>query len=241
MKMYIETIFIVNFLLDYMILYGTKKILKRSTKWTRLFLGSCVGSLTTLILFIPITNIELGIIKGILSILMNWITFGKKDLKNSILYFYSISIILGGSIYLLDIQNKKSYLILFLISFLTIKTIIKEMTKYKEKYPNKYFVRIYYQNKHYDLEGFIDTGNQLISPYKKEKIILVNLNLSSNNLLYVPYKALNTRGIIPCIRPDRVEVNQIECKNCLIGLVKDKFDLKEIDCILPNKLKEELC
>ena len=76
--------------------------------------------------------------------------------------------------------------------------------------------------------------------YKNTGVILVNLKINSNKLIYIPYKALNTQGIIPCIKPDKVLINEYEVNNCLIGLAKDKFNIGDCNCILPNSIKEDL-
>lgn len=243
MKVYYEFIFIINFLLDFMILYGTKRILKINKRYIRLILGSLIGSLTTIFLFIKIPNTFLAILKIILSILINFTSFGKKNILKNTLYFYLISIILGGTFYLFDFPKDiiTCYLFLIIGSILIIFVLCKEFLNYKETVLNKYFVKIIIQKKEYLLEGFIDTGNRLVSPIKKESIILVNLKIPLKKVIYVPYKALNTSGIIPCIRPDKIVINNKEINNCLIGIATEKFALKDIDCILPNKLKEELC
>ena len=57
---------------------------------------------------------------------------------------------------------------------------------------------------------------------------------------YVLYKALNTEGIIPCIKPDKIMINNKQIKNYLVGLATDKFTIDNVNCILPNKLKEDL-
>lgn len=239
--MYIELIYILNFLLDYMILYGTKRLLKINTTIKRLILASLIGSLTTNILFISINSISLFIIKVIVSIIMNLVTFKKENLIKNTLYFYLISIIIGGSIYLLDI--KTAYLkiiILIVIPPLIIYLYIKENTNYKLNYKDKYIVKITVENKVYNLEGFVDTGNHLKDPVTKKSVILVNLELPLNKVLYIPYKALNTEGIIPCIKPEKIEIDNKIITNCLIGIAKDKITIPGINCILPNKLKEEL-
>lgn len=239
--MYIELIYILNFLLDYMILYGTKRLLKINTTIKRLILASIIGSLTTNILFISINSISLFIIKVIVSIIMNLVAFKKENLIKNTLYFYLISIIIGGSIYLLDI--KTAYLkiiILIVIPPLIIYLYIKENTNYKLNYKDKYIVKITVENKVYNLEGFVDTGNHLKDPVTKKSVILVNLELPLNKVLYIPYKALNTEGIIPCIKPEKIEIDKKIITNCLIGIAKDKITIPGINCILPNKLKEEL-
>lgn len=242
MKMYLEFIFMINFLLDFIILYGTKRILKINTPHYRLIIGSLIGALSTFLLFINLSNIVLSLIKILLSILIITVSFGFNNIFTKLFYFYLISIIIGGTLYLFDLNSNYyfNFFLLIFISPLIILLLVKEFLSYKNNYSNKYEVSIYIKKKKYLLEGFIDTGNRLESPIKKEPVILVNLELKAKKIIYVPYKALNTSGIIPCIRADKVIVNQKEFKNCLIGLAKDKLEVPGINCILPNKFKEEL-
>jgi len=237
MNIYIEEVFILNFLLDFMILYGTKRILKRNNKLIRIVISSIIGSFTTFILFININSFILFLLKIIISIILIIIAFGFRNIIKNISYFYILSIIIGGSSYLLNINN---HLLLIIFSFIVIFMVFKELITYRNIFSNKYLVKVLYKGKIYELEGFIDTGNRLRDYISKNYIILTNLNIKTNKLLYVPFKALNSSGIIPCIKPDKVIINNKEFNNFLIGLAKDKFNLDE-NCILPNILKEELC
>ena len=239
MKIYLDLILIINFIIDYLLLYGTKKILKNKTSIKRILLGSIIGSISSLLLIYQ-NNI---IIKILLSILIIIITFGINNIIKNITYFYLLSIILGGTLYLFDLNiYKLNYQILLLISPILIYLYIKENIKYKNIYLNNYIVEIYINNKLYKLEGMIDTGNELKDPYKKRSIILVNINLDYRQFkyLFVPFNALNTQGIIPCIKPDKIIINNKIFTNYLIGLSKDKFHLNGVECILPNTIKEEL-
>lgn len=239
MKIYLDLILVINFIIDYLLLYGTKKILKNKTSIKRILIGSIIGSSTSLLMIYQ-NNI---IIKIILSILIIIITFGIKNIIKNITYFYLLSIILGGTLYLFDLNiYKLNYQILLIISPILIYLYIRENIKYKNIYSNNYIVEIYINNKLYKLEGMIDTGNELKDPYKKRSIILVNLNLdyTKYKYLFVPYNALNTQGIIPCIKPDKIIINNKIFTNYLIGLSKDKFHLNGVECILPNNIKEEL-
>lgn len=239
MKIYLDLILIINFIIDYLLLYGTKKILKNKTSIKRILLGSIIGSISSLLMIYQ-NNI---IIKILLSILIIIITFGINNIIKNITYFYLLSIILGGTLYLFDLNiYKLNYQILLLISPILIYLYIKENIKYKNIYLNNYIVEIYINNKLYKLEGMIDTGNELKDPYKKRSIILVNINLDYRKFkyLFVPFNALNTQGIIPCIKPDKIIINNKIFTNYLIGLSKDKFHLNGVECILPNTIKEEL-
>ncbi len=255
LKIYLDLVFLINFIIDFFILYGVKKVLKLHPHPLRLLLGSLVGSLSILLLFIKLNNYTLLLSKFVISILIILVSFGKKNFFKNITYFYLLSIILGGSFYLFDIgityhdkgflvlnnNHLLNFLILLIGSPIIIFLFIKENIKYKSIYSNKYIVEIYINKKKYILEGMIDTGNQLIDPYKKRSIILVNLPLKKTaKYIYVPYKALNTSGVIPCLKPDKVIIKDKLFLNYLIGFSKEKFELNGIECILPNKLKEEL-
>lgn len=242
MKVYIEGIWFLNFLLDIFILYGTKRVLNRDIKTYRILLGSLLGSITTFLVFLKITNLELILIKIILSISMIIITFGRKNVKENTIYFYSISTILGGFFYLIRLPTNISYyeLVIIVLSFFFIKGGIKEYKKVRSKQQNKYKVEITISKKKYRLDGFIDTGNQLVSPISHKSIILTNINPPNKKSYYVPFKALNTEGIIKCIKPDKLLINEKEIKSCLIGLSEEKLMIEGCNCILPNSLKEEL-
>ncbi len=159
--------------------------------------------------------------------------------------------------YLLDISTnykntgvlfiKKGYAFNFILILTATPIIIylyvKEHLQYKNKIVSKYKVKIKLSDNIYTLEAILDTGNNLTDPYKKRPIILIDekVEIKRKRIIYVPYKALNTMGVIPCILPDKVIINDKEYKNILIGLSTDKFSLNGVSCILPNKLKEDLC
>ena len=246
MKIYFELIILLNFLLDFMILYGTKRILKINKPLFRIVLGSIFGSGSSFLLFIKLSSIDLLFLKIVFSFLIIIISFGFKNIFINMFYFYIISIILGGSFYLLDINSNVyyTYILLVGLSFIIIYIFVLEISKYKETFKDKYMVNIYYKNKCFKLEGFIDTGNRMRSFIDNKPVILVNCNIKSDSYLYVPFTTLNNKGVIPCIKPDKVMINNYDLSNCLIGLVKDKFNLEEANCILPNVFKnrlEEIC
>ena len=241
--MYFEFIFILNFMLDFMILYGTKRLLKVHSSCFKIILGSLFGSISTFIVFININSFLLFVLKIFISFFMIIISLGTFNFFHKIFYFYVISFLIGGFIYCFDLNNNYFIHIIFLIfsSFFLIFVFVKEFLIFKFYFKDKYYVTIYYKNNKYQLEGMIDTGNQLFSPIKKESIILVNLKIPIDKIIYVPYRALNTTGIIPCFRADKIIIDRKIISNCLIGIATDKIELNGVNCILPNRLKEILC
>lgn len=255
MKIYLDLVFLLNFFFDFLLLYGTSKILKEIVPIKRLVLGSIVASLSVFLLFIKLNSVSLFLIKVIISIGIILTTFGKKNFIKNISYFYLLSIVLGGSLYLLNIsftyKNQGilfinnglsiNFILLIIVSPIIIFCYVKEHILYKNTYGNIYEVLIIKGKKKYKLMGLLDTGNRLKDPYKGRNVILVNNDiLMEGDIVYVPYKALNTTGVIKCYKVDKVIVEEKEFSNCLVGVSKDKIVIDGVECILPNIFKEEL-
>ena len=102
MIIYLDLIFLINFIMDFYILSGVKFLLRLQTKFIRIIIGSLIGSLSLILLFFKLNIIEINLLKILISILMTYITFGKNKFLNKLFYLYIISIILGGSIYLIN-------------------------------------------------------------------------------------------------------------------------------------------
>lgn len=89
MIVYVDLIFLINLVYDFLILNSVNLVLRRYIKVKRIFFGSLIGSISAFSIFIPLlNNIYVTII---LSVIMLIITFGFKDIiyiKNNILYFY---------------------------------------------------------------------------------------------------------------------------------------------------------
>ena len=146
MKIYIDLVLFINFFFDFILLYGVKILLKKSTKLYRLLLGSIIGSMSILFLFIPVNSISLFILKLIISI----ITIKKLFKKFNYFYFYILSIFLGGVMYLLNdtfsYKNKGivffsnglsiNLIVMLLISPIIIYFYVKEKKEYKYIYQN---------------------------------------------------------------------------------------------------------
>ena len=258
MKIYLDLVFVLNFFFDFLILFAVKQMLKENVSLKRLLLGSIFASLTIFFLFIPFNSFTLFVCKIIMSIFIVLITFGKRNFYKNILYFYLVSVILGGSLYLFDIsftyKNKGiiffdsglkiNFILILIVSPIIIYLYIKESKQYKNTYSNIYDVKIYINSKKYHLKGMLDTGNSLSDPYKKRSVIILNKNIKIDSeqlpCIYVPYKALNTNGVIKCYKPDEVIIKDKLFCNVLIGISKYDIQLESVDCILPNKFKEDL-
>lgn len=249
MTIYIDLLFILNFIYDSLILLTVSITLKRNIPFKRILLGALIGSLSSFIIFIPINKYLLFLLKIIAGFIMLLTTFKYRNLRyfiNNTIYLYMTSVILAGFLYFLKIEfNNLSYLISLSIAPLILYLYIKEQNKLKK-------VVNYYQNvlitlknnRVLELTGFIDSGNKLKDPITNKYIVLINKNklkgiYNIRSPMYVPIKTVNSTSLLECISVKNIIMNNRVYTNYLLGLSDTFTGFDGVDCLLNYHLLEE--
>lgn len=263
MKVYVDVILFINIFFDFLILLSVSLILRRHAKIHRIILGSLVGGFSIFFLFFKISTLMLFFLKIIIAILMVIVTFSYRCIKytfKNLSFLYLVSITLGGVLYLLNIEFSYkntgiifyntgysiNIILILIITPILLYLYIKEMKDIKNNYSKYVKCIIYFKsNKYIELNGYMDTGNNLVDPYKNRSIVLVNANkikkyIINEKELLVPYNGVNEEGILRCIRIKEIIVEEKVIKNVLLGLTFDKIYIDGVDIILNNRM-EELC
>lgn len=263
LTIYWDLIAFLNFSIDFLLLLTVNITLKRNVSLKRIAIGSFIGSITLLFLFLPISSITLFFIKIITSFLICLTTFGYQNRKYTIqnmLYFYMTGTILGGFLYYLNVEFSYkregiiffhhglsiNYLFLLITSPIVLYTYIRMMKKNKSQYQHYYELKVTFKNnQEIKLNAFLDTGNKLIDPITNKAIILIEKDTLKNKVnirspIYVPYKSLNNHGLLKCISPKFIEIEGIKTQKYLIGISEEKFHIDGIQCILNAKCLEDL-
>lgn len=262
MTIYLDFVAILNFAMDFILLFTVNQTLKRNISIKKLLLGSFIGSLTLILLFLPISKIFFLIIKIIISFLICIITFQFKNIRYTIqnmIYFYMTGTILGGFLYYLNLEFSYkhegmvffhqglsiNFIFLIIISPIILYIYVRSNKKLKSQYQHYYKLIITFKNNtQVILNAFLDTGNKLIDPITNKPIILVEKEFIKDSLqkspIYVPYNSLNNHGLLKCIRPKSIEINGMISKNYLIGISEQKFKIDGINCILNSKCLEDM-
>ena len=262
MRVYVDLVLVLNFLFDTLILISTAYILKINIKPARFILGGLIGSLSTLFLFFNINSIELFLYKVILSILMVIITFSYKDISytlKNIFYFYMVSILLGGFLYFINsnisskhngyvFYNTKNIniMVLIVISPIILKLYSIQIKDFKYTLTNYYKVDIYLNNHIIKATAFLDTGNTLVDPYLNRPVLILNkkkmiYDINEFKMVLVPYNTIDNKGILECIIPDKIKINNKIITKALIGLSDNFININGVDLILNNNIKENIC
>ncbi len=258
MKIYLDLIMILNFFIDFILLLTVSVILKRNIKITRIMFGAFVGGISILLLFFNINSVLLFILKFLISVVMTIITFRFVNIKYTlvnILYLYMSSIILGGFLYLLNIEfsykhigiiffnNGLSINFIFLLIFspLILYIYIKQTKNFRLNYSNYYNIDIILKNKKYKYTAYLDTGNTLIDNLTRKPVILIDkrkILFDIKEFRLIPYMGVNGLNMIKVIKVDKLLFGSKEYKNILLGIM-DKISLDGVDVILNKRLLEE--
>lgn len=258
MKIYLDLVMILNFFIDFILLLTVSIILKRNVSITRIMLGAFVGGISILFLFFDMNSITLFLFKIIISIFMILITFKFINIKYTLInlfYLYMTSIVLGGFLYLLNIEfsykkvgiifinNGFSINLIFLIIFspIILYIYIKQSKNLKYNYSNYYNIEIIKNNKNYKYVGYMDSGNVLVDNLTKKAVILIDkrkILFNIKEFRLIPYMGVEGNSMIKVIKIDKLIFNNKEYSDVLLGIM-DKISLDGIDAILNRKLLEE--
>lgn len=251
MKVYLDVLFFLNFGFDFLLLTSVSIILRRNAKIKRLLLGGIVGGLSIFLLFLKMNSVQLFLWKFVISVLMILLSFGFRDIRytsKNLLYLYSMSLILGGILYFLNVtfsykqeglvfyHNGLSInvILLFLLSPLILRLYTKQMIHLKNHYSHYYEIEIHQEKDIYHLHGFLDTGNHLKDPYTGKPILLVHNKKMYNEIrapILVPYETASGSSILTCTKVSKIIIKGVgERKNCLIGFLENRIAIDGIDC-----------
>lgn len=251
---YIDLLVIEDLIINYVILLGTSLLLNRITKIKKIFLSAVIGTIPLIFLFTNVNNLIIILTSLIFSLIMSIISFNYKNIiytiKN-IMYMYSISIFLAGSVYLINVNvlpRINNYLlnviVLIILSPIITYIHIKSINKIKTNYSNYYQIDIYLKDKEkITVNSYLDTGNKLKDPYYKRPIILVDKNIiqyKNEKIVLVPYNTIDSHGLLKCFMPEKIYIDKIGYrKNLLIGII-DEVGVEGADCILNQDLLERI-
>lgn len=254
MKVYVDLVLLLNFAFDFILLLSVSILLRRMASINRLLLGAFIGSLSILLLFIKINSFTLFILKLVISIVMVLISFGYKNRKyflKNMGFLYMASIVLGGFLYFLNIQFSYknegliffheglsiNFIFLIIFSPIIIYVYVKQGLNLKHNYSKYHKVNIFFNDKNIDLVGYVDTGNKVVDPYLKRRIIFINNNIfiNSEDYILVPVNTINSKGVIKCFKIEKLLIDGKELKERFLGsIVEEDIKIDGVSCILPE-------
>ncbi|MBQ7385433.1 MAG: sigma-E processing peptidase SpoIIGA [Ruminococcus sp.] len=263
---YVDTLLCVNMFIDYIILYGVRRILRINSKAIRLLPASILASLCTLGVFLPFYSKVFSILYRILTgAFIVFAAFGRTSAKNyliRLITYIGVSISFSGIVVLIwlifkpdgvVIWNDAVYFdispVMLIVCTLTAFVSLCIYEKLKAKHHPKvriHKVTVYFDNTQCCFSSMVDTGCNLKEPFSglpviiAEKELIGTDDIRSDRLRLVPYKTLSGEGMLKAFRPEKTLIDGKEVKGgCYIG-VSDGRLTNEIKSLMGADITEGL-
>lgn len=191
MVYYVEYVFAENFLIDFILLFVTGRLVKQIIVYKRLIAASLIGAFYVILTaYIGKDFMTYFIVKLSVSVLMIMVAFDTKGILVNIrviLCFYITSLIMVGIITALyyltyDRLTVNAIVLSCFLGYAALHFFFKEVKGRIKKSNYIRYVTINMGNKNKTLKAFIDTGNELTDPMTGKPVIVVSIESIKNIL-----------------------------------------------------------
>ena len=234
MVIYIDVLIFTNVIIDYIMLYLTALITKKTYNTFRIVLASIFGGISSLMIFFEtelfIVNL---LVKVIISVLIICITFGIRNIRLCItecFVFLLVSFCFCGLIFFMqsmsnDIFISKNLISYFNISpvtlvaltaifYLIIRLILKFIVRKASVNTAELIIELF--DTKLSVVSLVDSGHTLTDPLTDSQIIILDANLYSkiigtgydlsNRKRMIPVKTISNSSLLEGIRCDLVTI-----------------------------------
>jgi len=208
---YLDKLFIGNLLADSLILWAAGRLSQIRVKPYRIIIGSCIGSLYSLALFLPGTDYLLGFpVKFTVSLLMLAASFAPlppRKLAACMAFFYLVSFVSGGAVIgisyfisqsggvkgisgfaeVISQHSWSGFILAMAIIWVGVAVLPRYFKKRQGFLSNKLAITIFMEGQRVTVRGLIDTGSSLCDPVTGEPVVVVE-HSALKDLLPVPMK-----------------------------------------------------
>ncbi len=252
MKIYLDVIFLENFIIDIVLINLTNKIMKLNANNKRIICSAVIGGLYSIIFYIPrlklLVKLPFVILMAcfIIAISINFISI--KIVIKATSIFIGLSIMLTGiCLFIIIISNRSENVLLLgsntakniatsLLGLFCISVRVCDYIKERALVSNFIFqIKLYIDNKQYLIKAFLDTGNELREPITNlpcilvEKELIGDIEVGKDEVYFIPYSAVGIKGKLEGIKVNKVMIRQ----------GNDKWrEIKAIICLCDEKFSE---
>lgn len=255
-ELYIDVLFLVNFMMDYILLLLVRKMLASTATYGRICLGAIMGAILTCIVVIiptPHTLIKFVVLHVLVNTCMIRVGLKIRDITSfikAIFMLYIGGFLLGGLLTSVSQYVKVGSLFFALaVSGYYVVLAIWKFISWVLRW-NQYHctVELHFKGEKYRIKGLIDTGNALCDPISGQPVNILDRKAAKKlfgekpmgDVRYIPYQTIGKNsGILPAFHIDKMCVyRDVEywITSPLIGISEEKVSARgEYDMILnPN-------
>lgn len=258
MKVYVDLILMLNFFIDFNILLSVSILLKRKTDINKILIGSFIGSLSVLFLFIKISNKWLFLYKIIMCFVMCIVSYRFETIKytfKNFIFTYLTSFVLGGFLNYLnsELAYKRigliyyhkgisiNFIFIMILTPLLLFIYVKENKLLRLNYNNYFDVSIMYKGNSYEYVGYLDSGNKVKDPIFKIPVIFIDkrklvFDINEFEMNLVPITTANGSKLIKCFKSS-IKVNNKLFNKVYVGIMDNVINIDGVDVILNSYME----
>lgn len=242
-ELYIDVFFLVNFMMDYLLLLLVRRMLKCSATHGNICIGSILGSFLTCVtvgLPIPCASVKFFIFHTIISFLMlktGLRVHGTSEYLRGLIGMYTAGFLLGGVFDFLH-QYVKIGSLFFGIAVLSYYVVqgIWSFVSLLHRYTSYHCeVRLCFPEGECTVDALIDTGNSLSDPetgrpvcvLEREKVNQYISNDKISNMRKIPFCSVGeTQGLLPVMEIEEMYVHrekEYRIRHPVIGICGERI------------------
>lgn len=223
-ELYIDVLFLVNFMMDYILLLIARKILKCSATHGNICVGALAGALMTCVItVIPMSQpvVKFVLFHAVVNVVMVKlglkIRWGKSLIK-ALLVLYISGFLVGGIFESLHqyIKVGSLFFALAIVSYYIASAALSMIELLFRIGEHRCKVTLYCGEKECTVEALVDTGNSLrdtlsgepVSIVDKDVLDLLIKDYSERGVRYISYHSIGKKdGVIPIIKLDKLLIS----------------------------------
>lgn len=185
---YIDTLFFINLIINYLILLATAKICSIHVSRLRIAIAGVFGSIYSVFVIFPsmifLTNPLIKIAAGIFMVLI--VFGGRKGLLRVILVFFAVSAAFGGAVFAVSLLSGSSItggglyvpvstkiLLLSFAACYIILSVVFRRTARRRDGGGIAILTVAYESQEIRIHALIDTGNSLTDPMTGNAVVVI--------------------------------------------------------------------
>lgn len=250
-ELYIDAFFLVNFMMDFILLSLVRRMLKCPATHGSILTGAALGALCTcLLVVIPGIHVFIKFIlfHGACNILMikTGLKIGwNKTFLRAYLMLYICGFLAGGVMeyFRQYIKTGSLFFALAVLGYSVSLGVWRLVAYMAERNVRRFRVRLLNDGREYETEAFVDTGNRLRDPVTGKPVSIISRKaweaLDAGNrkgFWYVPYHSVGkAEGVMPAVTLDAVymlEEPQMQIEKPVVAVCEEDITEDEYEMLV---------
>lgn len=256
-ELYVDVLFLVNFMMDYLLLLLVKKMLQCSGTHGSVCAGAALGAfLTCILVILPTVSAVLKFLMFHILVNTLMIRVGLKiktirDFTKAFLMLYIGGFLMGGVMEAFRpyVKIGSLFFVTAIAGYYLVSGIWNFLSDVHRTACSKCHVELYLGEREYSVDGLMDTGNRLCDPLTNEPVSVLDKKTAGEllgegipeGIRYIPYCSIGKKeGLLPAVKIDKMCICAQEkhwIQEPLIGISEEEsFAKGEYQMILNSDL-----